>query len=171
MDMDHEEYLRAADHWKMRDAASLAMDRDGLMKAAEEYIRANDTCALATGSGTFVRCTPLEYAYRDGCFWIFSEGGRKFIALEHNKNVCLAIYDRYDGFGKLKGMQVSGTAEMVSPFSEEYLAAARFRKIPVEALRKLPEPMNLIRITPTEMDFLNSDFKKNGFSSRQQIVF
>ncbi len=26
-------------------------------------------------------------------FWMFSEGGQKFIGLEKNENVCLAIYE------------------------------------------------------------------------------
>lgn len=58
----------------------------------EEYILANKTCALATGAGEFVRCTPIEYTYHHGAFWMFSEGGEKFAALEKNKNVCLAIF-------------------------------------------------------------------------------
>lgn len=169
MDMTHEEYERAANHWKIADAGGIAMSRDDILSAAEAYIRINNTCALATASDAFVRCTPIEYTYRDGCFWMFSEGGLKFAALEHNKNVCLAIYDKYDGFGNLKGMQVTGMAVVVPPFSEEYVAAAESKKIPLEALRKLPEPMNLIKVSPTHIDFLNSDFKKNGFSSRQGI--
>lgn len=44
-----------------------------------------------------MRCTPIEYSYHDGRFWMFSEGGEKFIGLEKNENVCLAIYDKYDG--------------------------------------------------------------------------
>ena len=72
---------------------------------------------LATGTGDYVRCTPIEYSWHDGCFWMFSEGGKKFIGLEKNPNVCLAIYNKYEGFGKLHGMQVMGTAELVEPFS------------------------------------------------------
>lgn len=41
----------------------------------ENYISDNNVCALATGTGDYVRCTPLEYSYHDGKFWIFSEGG------------------------------------------------------------------------------------------------
>jgi len=169
--MIHEEYVKAAEYWKKKDAGHSSMDRDKAVSAAESYIRGNNTCALATGSGSFVRCTPIEYAYHDGAFWMFSEGGLKFRALEENKNVCLAIYDKYDGFGNLKGMQVSGTAEIIEPFSPEYIEAAEFKKIPEEALRKLPVPMNLIKVTPVRIDFLNSDFKKEGFESRQEILF
>lgn len=127
--MTHEDYERAANHWKIKDASDEKMDRDTLLKEIEQYIKSNNTCALATGSGEFVRVTPIEYTYHDGAFWMFSEGGEKFKALEKNKNVCLAIYDKYEGFGKLKGMQVTGTAEVVDYFSEEYIAAV-LHKLP-----------------------------------------
>lgn len=118
-----------------------------------------------------MRCTPIEYTYHHGAFWLFSEGGEKFSALEKNKNVCLAIFDKYEGFGKLKGMQVSGVAELVKPFSDEYNAAAEFRKIPLDALKKMPHTMNLIKVQPKKIEFLNSDFKKDGADSRQKLEF
>ena len=145
-DLTHEEYIQAADYWKQKDAQAVKMDRETLEKEVEAYIQENNTCALATGAGEFVRCTPVEYSYHDGAFWIFSEGGEKFAALEKNKNVCLAIFDKYQGFGNLKGMQVTGKAVMPKYFSEEYVRAADIRKIPVAVLKKLPHPMNLIKI-------------------------
>ncbi|MCD8075708.1 MAG: pyridoxamine 5'-phosphate oxidase family protein [Lachnospiraceae bacterium] len=165
--MTHEEYKVAANHWIEKDAVSKKMPANQLWPVIENYIQANNTCALATGSGSFIRCTPIEYTWYDGAFWMFSEGGQKFVGLEGNKSVCLAIYDRYDGFGKLKGLQVSGKAEIVEPFSEEYIHAAERKKVPVDALKKLPFTMNLIKITPTEIEFLNSDFKEDGYDSRQ----
>lgn len=104
-------------------------------KAVEEYIQANNTCALATAAGDFVRCTPLEYTYHDDCFWIFSEGGEKFYALEKNKNVCLVIFDKYEGFGKLKGMQVTGLASIVEP-STGIRTGGRFPKDSTEGSEK-----------------------------------
>nr|WP_295272335.1 pyridoxamine 5'-phosphate oxidase family protein [uncultured Blautia sp.] len=170
-DLSHEEYEEAASYWKKKDAESVKLDEAKLKKAVEEYILANKTCALATGAGEFVRCTPIEYTYHHGAFWMFSEGGEKFAALEKNKNVCLAIFDKYEGFGKLKGMQVAGEAELVAPFSDEYNAAAEFRKIPLDALRKMPHTMNLIKVQPKKIEFLNSDFKKDGADSRQMLEF
>ncbi len=78
------------------------MPKEQLKEKIEAYIQANNTCALATGAGNFIRCTPLEYSYHDEKFWIFSEGGEKFIGLCKNENVCLAIFDKYEGFGKLR---------------------------------------------------------------------
>lgn len=169
--MTHEKFEEAAGYWKKKDAEGKKMDRETLTAAMETYIQAHNTCALATGAGTFVRCTPIEYSWHDGAFWIFSEGGLKFFALERNKNVCLAIYDPYEGFGKLNGMQVTGTAEIVEPFCNEYLKAATFKKIPLEALMKLPSPIHLIKMTPKHIDFLSSAFQKQGFDCRQSMEF
>jgi nitroimidazol reductase NimA-like FMN-containing flavoprotein (pyridoxamine 5'-phosphate oxidase superfamily) len=106
--MDHNAYQKAAEHWKIIDAQAKKMDQEQLSQAILDYIKQNNTCALATGAGDFVRCTPIEYSFHDGAFWMFSEGGEKFKALEQNKNVCLAIYDKYSTFASLKGLQVMG---------------------------------------------------------------
>ena len=165
--MTHEEYKAAANHWNQKDATSEKMPKAQLLEEIDKYIQGNNTCALATGYGDFIRCTPIEYSWHNESFWMFSEGGQKFVGLEENKNVCLAIYDRYDGFGKLKGMQVTGNAEIIKPFSAEYIQAVEWKKIPVDALKKLPFTMNLIKVEPKEIDFLNSDFKEKGYDSRQ----
>lgn len=68
-------------------------------------------------------------------------------------------------------MQVTGEAELVAPFSDEYNAAAEFRKIPLDALKKMPRTMNLIKVQPKKIEFLNSDFKKDGADSRQMLEF
>ena len=164
-------YKEAACYWEKKDLKAVSMDRKSLLGKIEEFILAHNTCALATGCGNFVRCTPIEYNYKNSKFWIFSEGGLKFYALERNKNVCLAIYDSYTGFDNLRGMQVTGTAKLIEPWSKEYLELLKIKKIPAEALKKLPHTINLIQITPIRIDFLCSDFPPNGFDSRQHITF
>ncbi len=138
----------------LKDAVSVHADTKMLMSEIEAFICNNDTCALATGFGEFVRCTPIEYTYHDSAFWLFTEGGEKFISLEHNKNVCIAIFDKFSGFGHLKGMQISGTAQTIETFSEQYIKAAYFKKLPIEALCKMPELIHLIKIIPKRLIFL-----------------
>ena len=60
--------------------------------------------------------------------------------------MAFAIYEPYGGFHQLKSLQVMGLASMVEPFTDEYLKIMEHKKIPVEAMKKLPMPMNLIRI-------------------------
>ena len=56
--MTHEQFEKAADYWKNKGIT--AMPKEELKKAVEEYIAANNTCALATVTGDYVRCTPIE---------------------------------------------------------------------------------------------------------------
>lgn len=165
-----ETLAKAARYWDEKDADSVRLDSETLRAMVEDYIKANNTCALATGSGDYVRCTPIEYSYHDGCFWMFSEGGRKFIGLAENRNVCLAIYDKYEGFGKLHGVQVMGKAALIEPFSPPYLDHAAYKKISLDFLKNLKCPMHLICVHPTRIDCLFSDFKELGCAPRQTLV-
>lgn len=165
--MTHEQYEQAAQFWNKKE--QIQIPEKSLKQAVEKYILENNTCALATGTRDYVRCTPIEYSYHDGKFWLFSEGGEKFIGLEKNQNVCLAIYDKYNGFGNLKSVQVMGKAEIIEPFSDKYNTHAEYKKIPLSTLKKLNPPMNLICITPVKIEALFSEFKKEGYSSRQTL--
>ena len=166
--MTHEEYVEASEYWRKKE--QVKMPEEALKQMVEEYLNENNTCALATGTGDYVRCTPIEYSYHDGKFWMFSEGGEKIIGLEKNPNVCLAIYEKYNDFGSLKSIQVMGKAELIEPFSERYKAHAEYKKIPISVLEKLESPMNLICVTPKKMEVLCSDFKKEGYGSRQTLT-
>jgi hypothetical protein len=163
------DYQKAASYWMEKDEHAAQMNHNELLAEIEKFIMEHNTCAFATGCGDFVRCTPIEYNYKDERFWLLSEGGLKFHALEDNKNVCLAIYDGYCGFGNLGGMQITGTAELVEPWSDEYMDLLQFKKIPAENLKRLPVTMYLIKVTPNRIDFLCSEFKKLGFDSRQHL--
>ena len=164
-----EQFKKASQYWNNKE--QIPVPEKELKKTVEEYISSNNTCALATGTGDYVRCTPIEYSYHDDKFWLFSEGGEKFIGLEKNDNVCLAIYDKYDGFGNLKSLQIMGKAQIIEPFSDIYNVHAEYKKIPLAALKKLELPMNLICVTPVKIEALFSDFKKNGYTSRQTLHF
>ncbi len=168
--MTQDEFDEAAAYWIRKDSIGRKMENDQLKIEADKFISANNVCALATGSGSFIRCTPIEYAYHDGALWMFSEGGLKFRGLKDNRNVSIAICNnRYEGFGKLNGMQIYGTAEIIEPFSEEYIRAAEYKKIPVEMLKKLQPAMHLIKVVPQEIDILNSGFKSEGCDVRQHL--
>lgn len=163
------DYDKAASHWVERDNDSVHMERTELQEKIVSFIEGHNTCALATASPDMVRNTPIEYNYVDGYFYFFSEGGLKFKGLKENKNVGIAIFEPYGGFGQLKSLQVEGSASIIEPFSEEYLKLMEFKKIPVEAMKKLPQAMNLIKVIPISYDYLDSQLKKDGYGSRQHL--
>ena len=164
------DYKKAASYWVEKEEKAIRMNHDALFAQIEKFIMAHNTCALATGYGDFVRCTPIEYNYKDGKLWLFSEGGLKFIALEDNKNVCLAIYDEYTGFGKLGGMQITGVAELVEPWTDEYMSLLEFKKMKAENLKQMSVTLYLIKVMPTRIDFLSSEFTHLGFDPRQTYI-
>ncbi|MBE5905969.1 MAG: pyridoxamine 5'-phosphate oxidase family protein [Lachnospiraceae bacterium] len=163
------DYDAAASVWIERDKVSAHMECAALKERIEAFIGAHNTCALATASKESVRNTPIEYNFVDGCFYFFSEGGLKFRGLKENKRVGIAIFESYGGFGQLHSLQVEGKALMVEPFSEEYLKLMEHKKIPLEAMKKLPQVMNLIKVVPETYDYLDSDLKTEGFGSRQHL--
>ncbi len=165
--MDNIEYLKAADYWNDKDKSGKKAPPEQILRAAEQIFTACKNCALATGHADYVRCTPVDYTYHDGAFWIFTEGGQKFLSLRSNKNVSLAIYDTAGTFDNLKSVQVMGTAELIEPFSDEYVRNAELRKIPIATLKKLTYPMYLLKITPSEIILLDTSFKQQGYDSRE----
>ncbi len=163
------DYEEQANYWIEKDAASEKLAPEKLKERIGTFLSERKTCALATAAEGLVRCTPIEYNYLDGAFYLFSEGGLKFRALKENKNVSLAIFDGYDGFGNLKGLQVQGAASLIEPFSEEYVKLLEYKKIPVESMRKLPKAMNLIKVVPVSFDFLDAALKQDGVDIRQHL--
>jgi uncharacterized protein YhbP (UPF0306 family) len=165
--MTDSQFTRAQSFWTRKDETENKLDPAALYYWISSFLSAHKILTLATGTGDYVRCTPLEYTWHDDALWIFTEGGLKFKGLKENKNVAAAVFETNASFGGLKSLQIEGIAEIVDLYSDEYNAAADFRKIPLQTLKKLPEPMWLLKITPAEITCLNSDWKKEGFGSRQ----
>lgn len=167
--MNHEEYEQAARYWEERADEAARMPAEELRAEVDGFLSAHNTCALACASGDLVRCTPLEYAWREGRVWIFSEGGLKFRALEANPHVCLAVFEPYTGFGKLTSVQLTGTARVVDPDDPRFAQAAAAKGIEGAALERVKGMIHLIEVTPTCADYLCSALKERGFDVRQHL--
>lgn len=167
--MEKEEYRKLISYWDNK--KSVIAPKDYVKNVIDEYILSNDTCALATSSTDYVRVTPIEYRYDKKKFYIFTEGGHKFIGLENNKNVSLTIFDKFSGFGKLQSVQVEGTAKIIDIDDSEYEYALSLRGLKKEALLKMPTKLNLIVVEIKLIDALFSKFKADGYDSRQQYTF
>jgi uncharacterized protein YhbP (UPF0306 family) len=114
---------------ELRDKGINVLPDEQLLTEIEKFIKSHNTCALATGYDDKVRCTPIEYFYLKGIFYIISEGGEKFANIALNKNVALSIFDPYSGMNKLGGMQISGKAVVIEEGSEEYEKIFKYKGI------------------------------------------
>lgn len=165
--MTESEFREASEYWLKKDRESPAMPREELEQKIEEYLQKNKVAALATGSGSHIRSTPIEYSFHDQALWMFSEGGLKFRGIEENEYAAISIYSSDPTFGRLSGMQLAGKITLPEPFGDEYNRAAEYKNIPLDTLKKLPSVMHLIKFVPDEITFLCSAFKDQGYGSRQ----
>ncbi len=145
------------------------MAPDELKAAAEEFIAAHNTGALAGDGIGGIRATPLEYNYRDGCFYFFSEGGEKFANFLLREDACLAIYDEYTTFSALRGLQVCGRIKLIAPESDEYRLTAQAKGLNYEKMLEMPARMYLLKLTPEKFIFLSSAFAAAGHKAKQTL--
>ena len=157
--------------WIEQQKTAVHMDRAAAFAHIENFIRNHNTCALATGYGDYVRATPIEYTYMDGCFYLYSEGGAKFRGLEKNKNVSLAIFEYYGDVRDSHGLQVMGEAELYPPRCELFKKVLAFKGIPYDVMKAAKVDVCLIKITPKEYEMYDTDFVKEGFDVRQIVRF
>lgn len=146
--------------WEFRRIDNANMPRNELFAEIEEFIKARSNCAMATGSGTYVRNTPMRYVYKDRKFFLITEGGYKFKALSVNPHMCLAIYDSFDMGSDTHGLTIEGSAEV-----SEFTAGVDASK-----LSSAIAPKFLITFTPKTFDYLNSDLPARGFYQLQRYV-
>ena len=156
-------------YWKEQQKTAVHMDRDQVLAAVETFIRTHDTCGFATGSGDFIRCTPMEYIYMDGCFYFYSEGGEKFIGLETNPNVSLCIYEYHGDPKDSHGLQCQGTAEIFPPRCDLFKKVLEFKGIPYDVVKAYQVDVCLIKITPKVFEMYNTDFVAQGYDIRQTV--
>lgn len=168
--MNRQEYDRAAKFWISRESEIKQMEPKQLLSKIEEFLTSHNTCALATGCGNFVRCTPLEYEYFRGRLWIITEGGLKFAALRDNDRVSVAVYEPYTDFDSVKGIQITGTAQVAEPGNGEFEEYRAHRSEKGGSVAALPQGLYLLVIHPERIEGVFGEFLEMGYSARQKLT-
>lgn len=150
---------------------NVVLDEKTLKEEIDKFILNHNTCALATGSAKFVRCTPIEYTYHKECLYFITEGGLKFKGIIQNSNVCIGIFNNYTDMNNLEGMQITGSAEIVPYGCEEYKDAMNAKGLDFSSLEDLPFSMHLIKVVPKKVEFLNSKFKDYNVDIKQSYNY
>jgi menaquinone-dependent protoporphyrinogen IX oxidase/nitroimidazol reductase NimA-like FMN-containing flavoprotein (pyridoxamine 5'-phosphate oxidase superfamily) len=137
-----------------------------LKTAIDEFLSSHNTCTLATCHLDSVRATPIEYNYYNSIIYLLSEGGEKFANLLLNKNVSVSVYEDFDKMNNLKGMQITGHASLIED-DEEFNSVLEFKGLNMKFIKSMPLKMNMIKIVPDKIEFLNSKFKDDGYNAKQ----
>jgi nitroimidazol reductase NimA-like FMN-containing flavoprotein (pyridoxamine 5'-phosphate oxidase superfamily) len=136
-------------------------------KMIEETLKGHSTCALGTCGEDGPRVTPIEYRFVDWHLYFLSERGKKFANLAGDDRVSVAIFESYGGFENLMGLQMTGTARVIPFEDEEYDTGIAAWGLDRSKIEKLPTALHLIRVDLTRIEALMSEFKKQGYDSRQ----
>ena len=139
-------YEHFQNFWIEQQKNAVHMDREQALEHIRNFIRNHNTCGFATGTGDYVRCTPIEYTFMNDEFWFVSEGGSKFIGLEKNKNVALAIFEYYGDVRDSHGLQVMGTVEFYDNQSDEFKKLLAFKGIPYDVMKAAAVEVAVIRV-------------------------
>lgn len=151
-------------------SCAVPMEKKKLWGEIQKYIEKHNTLALATANGEIPRCSPVEYQYINEKFYIITEGGEKFAGILKGNLVSFSIYDNYENMGKVRGMQITGTSEIVPLFSEEYYQVFKGKKIYNEVIGRLPIDLYVISLTPFKFEYLNATFRKQGYDAKQDFI-
>ena len=101
--------------------------------------------------------------------WVLTEGGLKFAALRDNSHVSAAVYEPYTGFDSMKGIQITGTAQVAEPGSGEFEEYQIHRKEKEGAGAMIPQGLYLLVIHPEKMEGVFGEFLEMGYSARQTV--
>jgi hypothetical protein len=95
--------------------------------------------------------------------------------MKKNPNVSIGIFLPYKGWDNAKGAQITGKAKVISRENstefKEGSAAYQWEKTAKEpGLKKFAETgVELVKVEPEKIEFIDMSFKKIGFSSRQTL--
>jgi hypothetical protein len=130
-------------------------------------------CVIATCSDKIPRASAVEFFPIGTTLYILTEGGKKIANIKQNPNVSIAIHAEFTGWSDVKGLQITGTAEIGkkgSSIFEEGLQAYKKRRSSQSIAEPLPEFMNVIKVNPTKFEYLDAALAVKGYKIRHTFV-
>jgi predicted pyridoxine 5'-phosphate oxidase superfamily flavin-nucleotide-binding protein len=139
-----------------------------------QFLKEQNMCVLATCSNGVPRATPIEYHSKGLTMYFVGEPGKKLNNIKNNPNVSIGIFLPYTGWDSAKGAQITGKAKIIlrKNFDEfkEGLEAYQWEKTAREiGIKVFPSSVELVRVDPEKIEFIDMSLKKMGYSPRQTL--
>ena len=135
-----------------------------------DLLKEQSLCVIATCSGNVPRASTVEYFPIATTIYILTEGGVKIENIIHNPNVSIAIHAPFAGWQTVRGVQITGIAEIGGRGSnvyEEGLDAFNKRRGQISTV---PDIMSIIKVKPSKIEYLNAALGNKGFKVRHTLV-
>lgn len=143
----------------------------GLEDLISGFLKTHPICVIATCSESMPRASTVEFFPLGLSVYILTEGGRKIENIKKNPQVSVAISDEFTDWKSLRGLQITGGAEIGTKGSaifEEGLDAYRKRRGKKDA--SLPDFMNVIKIIPVQIEYIDTKLAKKGYPIRNILA-
>lgn len=136
------------------------------------FLRTQGMCVLATCSNGTPRASAVEFFPAGTILYILTEGGQKVANLFANPTVSVAVHTQFIGWDRIKGVQITGMAEVAKAGSRVFDEGA-------EAYRKrrgfkgvsIPDFMCIIKIVPEKIEYLDTTLKARGLGVRHLLEY
>jgi general stress protein 26 len=136
-----------------------------------EFMEQQGMCVLATCSGGVPRASPVEFFPAGTILYVLTEGGRKIENLEKNPRVSVAIHTQFTGWDSIKGIQMTGTAEIGGKGSAIFAEGAKAYADRKKEAVMLPDSMNVIRIAPQKIEYLDTTLRAKGYDVKHVLEY
>jgi nitroimidazol reductase NimA-like FMN-containing flavoprotein (pyridoxamine 5'-phosphate oxidase superfamily) len=150
------------------------LPKEDLKKRIIEFLESTNMCVLATCSNDVPRATPIEYHSEGLTIYFVGEPGTKLSNIAKNPKVSVGVFLSYTGWDSAKGAQITGQAQIIPrsnvPEFKRGLKAYKWERAAKEiGLKKFPRTVELVRVEPKKIEFVDMSLKKIGFSARQVL--
>jgi hypothetical protein len=135
-----------------------------------DFLNEQSLCVIATCSDNVPRASTVEYFPITTTIYILTEGGMKIENIIHNPTVSIAIHAPFTGWQTVKGVQITGIAEIGKRGSgvyEEGLDAFNKRR---GQIGTVPDIMIIIKVKPSKIEYLDTALGNKGFRVRHTLV-
>jgi predicted pyridoxine 5'-phosphate oxidase superfamily flavin-nucleotide-binding protein len=146
------------------------LGREELEHLTEEFLKEESMCVIATCAHDIPRASSVEFFPLGTTLYILTEGGKKVENIGHNPMVSVAVHAPFTGWGRVRGLQMTGEAEIGRKGSRIFDEGSEaFRKRRGVKTATLPDFMNVIRVRPDKIEYIDSTLEDKGFSMRQVL--
>jgi general stress protein 26 len=148
------------------------LSSEHLQKLIIRLLETCPLCVVATCSDNIPRASTVEFFPMGTTLYILTEGGIKIENIKRNPHVSIAIHADFTGWSDVKGVQITGTAEIgekgSSIFNEGVSAYNRRRGLQSTA-GSLPDFMNVIKVTPAKLEYLDATLGEKDYKVRYTL--
>ena len=135
-----------------------------------DLLKEQSLCVIATCSDNVPRASTVEYFPMATTIYILTEGGVKIENIIHNPNVSIAVHAPFAGWQTVRGVQITGIAEIGrrgSSVYEEGLDAFNRRR---GHIGTVPDIISIIKVKPDKIEYLDASLGNKGFKVRHTLI-